>query len=882
MTRLKRTLSGTNAQWPSTNGLSNIHLQDTQQRQQREKLSIAQQCSTIDCVPVKHQKCKVIATIGGERSSSVEALVAFLINGVTVCRYDFSHSTSSHEQFKRVMKNLAEAQKVTKMLCATYLSFGGDTCRVEVACDEASDAAASEAGSSSGSISQLSSTYDREQSTTKMKFLRGSEVRLTNTKEQKMINAHTIPLGDFFEHFAAHCSIEDEIFIAPLIGSTNDKSAKLIVRNVGSETVICECERDLEFDVGFAGNSISIRFRRESGTLSPGDERLLKVICRSVPVDFVSFGGSASPQQLSDLKRAAQKFYPKVSLIARIDSIKALKNLKDVCKVADAVLLARGDLGSVVAPEKMFRVQKFVLRVCEEQGTVSVVTRLVDSMIKAPRPTRAEATDVANIVLDGADALLLGKETYSGMFPVECVRTVLAVANAADKVYDYESRYARQKKFVSSRISALTDGLGEKYVSDSQGETKDKNAEWMKHLSNISRRELHKWSLAEAAVSCAYQTCASCIVVFSHTGETTRMISKYRPSCPVMSLTIPSIRGGSLSWVIEGAEEARQQLLIRGVIPVLSDGREAMMKIISGNGEHDSNNNDNSNMDVFLDALRQNPSGAADVEAMARLRNLGLIKPGGVVVFCQLIGGVSTVKIIEYGGRIVENINVGVITTPGSPGRKRTGSLHAANWRKDILHDDDVTQVVNEELFGTRGASPSPLPTSMLPSHSMRMAHIGTYSGDDLSGMVPPVTGHVEYPPPTNTMTTTPLYGASLYAHERSKLGGAGHTKVTSSIGNLTISNSRESLEDIRGSPSSRQMSPLGRRSSVDKEPSSEARTSFERESYARRRIELEKERDDLIKKEEEDEGTPFGKNINPTGGLPPASKFSPQYTGRM
>merc|ERR1712093_575006 len=89
-------------------------------------------------------------------------------------------------------------------------------------------------------------------------------------------------------------------------------------------------------------------------------------------------------------------------------------------------------------------------------------------------------------------------------------------------------------------------------------------ASWLGHLTERARRELYKWSLADAAVSCAYQTSASCIVVFSHTGETTRMISKYRPICPVLSLTIPSIRGGSLKWVIEGAEEARHQMVIRG------------------------------------------------------------------------------------------------------------------------------------------------------------------------------------------------------------------------------------------------------------------------------------------------------------------------------
>ena len=738
-------------------------------------------------------------------------------------------------------------RKRQKRLCATYLAFSGDTCRVEVAeeldDEEAEGDEKSQRDEPAGSWSEIKGEKKKS-----LRFSTGGVVKLTSTKEaQKITSAKSIPLGNHFEHFASHCDVGDEIFITPLIGNNNDKSAKLIVRNVELETVTCECDGDLECDVGFAGNSIAMRFRRESGSLSPGDEQLLKKISRSVPVDFVSFGGATGSHQLADLKRAAQKFYPKVAVIARVDTLKALKNVKETCKVADAILLARGDLGAVIAPEKMFRVQKFVLRVCEELGTVAVVTRLVDSMIKAPRPTRAEATDIANIVLDGADALMLGKETYSGLFPVECVKTVLAIANAADRVYDYESRYARQKKFVSSRISALSEGRSDKFSSGKgkARESKEENA-WMKHMSNVSRRELHKWSLADAAVSCAYQTRASCIVVFSHTGETTRMIAKYRPICPVMSLTIPSIRGGSLSWVIEGAEEARQQLIIRGIIPVLSDGRETVSKIIS---------NDNSNAsDVFLDALRRNPSGAADVEAMARLRQLGLIEPGGVCVFCQLIGGVSTVKILEYGGRVIESINVGS-NLPGSPEKRRAAALHAqtAAWaagRRDSLHEDNPQLV--DELFGTRAASPS-----LQAQTSIRMAHVGTFAGENLSDM-PTAYNHITYPPPM---------------YDKSKLGSTSQQSLTSSIGNLTISHSsRESFDDIREQPP-RQMSPLGRSSSDGKRP------SLDREKFARRRMELEREKEEM---EEADDGTPFGKNIS--SGMPPSGKYttSPSYTGRM
>lgn len=104
--------------WPSTNGLSNFQIDSVSntgndKKHKTKVLSIAEKCSSIEKPPVPHQKCKVIATIGGGMSKTVDDLCMFLESGVTVARYDFSHSTSSHEEFQEVMKNLTRAQKIT-------------------------------------------------------------------------------------------------------------------------------------------------------------------------------------------------------------------------------------------------------------------------------------------------------------------------------------------------------------------------------------------------------------------------------------------------------------------------------------------------------------------------------------------------------------------------------------------------------------------------------------------------------------------------------------------------------------------------------------------------------------------------------------------------
>jgi hypothetical protein len=165
-----------------------------------------------------------------------------------------------------------------------------------------------------------------------------------------------------------------------------------------------------------------------------------------------------------------------------------------------------------------------------------------------------------------------------------------------------------------------------------------------------------------------------------------------------------------------------------------------------------------------------------------------------------------------------------------------------------------------DELFGNRAASPS-----LQAQSSIRMANVGTFSGENLSDMQTTANNHVAYPPPM---------------YDKSKLGNASQQSLTSSIGNLTISHSsRESLGDMKEGPP-RQMSPLGRFSGDAK------RSSFDREKFARRRIELEREKEEIEGGEapaaEADDGTPFGKNIS--SGMPPLAKYttSPSYTGRM
>ena len=200
------------------------------------------------------------------------------------------------------------------------------------------------------------------------------------------------------------------------------------------------------------------------------------------------------------------------------------------------MITSRGNLGLDMPAEKVFLTQKMVLSKCNAAGKAAVVTRVVDTMTDTPRPTRAEATDVANAVLDGADAILLGAETLRGNFAAEAVTTVRKICRQAEKVFDHENHY--QTQLPPAMVESGT----------------------------LSQSE----ALASFFVRRASKTGAAMIVVFTRTGHTARLVSKYRPNMPIVSLVIPRVQQNSIRWVLRGERAARQGLLNR-VVPLLAN-----------------------------------------------------------------------------------------------------------------------------------------------------------------------------------------------------------------------------------------------------------------------------------------------------------------------
>ncbi|MDO5155314.1 MAG: pyruvate kinase [Eubacteriales bacterium] len=209
-----------------------------------------------------------------------------------------------------------------------------------------------------------------------------------------------------------------------------------------------------------------------------------------------------------------------INIIAKIENMQGVDNIDEIIRVSDGVMIARGDMGVEIPLEEVPSIQKMIIRkVYNAEKIVITATQMLDSMMKNPRPTRAEATDVANAIYDGTSAIMLSGETAAGMYPVEALRTMTKIAERTEADIDLVKRFNRRESLVNPDIT---------------------NA------------------IAHATCTTAMDLNATAIVTVTKSGKTARMISKYRPACPIIGCSpYENVwRQLNLSW---------------GVLPVMVD-----------------------------------------------------------------------------------------------------------------------------------------------------------------------------------------------------------------------------------------------------------------------------------------------------------------------
>lgn len=206
-----------------------------------------------------------------------------------------------------------------------------------------------------------------------------------------------------------------------------------------------------------------------------------------------------------------------IQVIAKIENREGVDNIDEILRVADAIMIARGDLGVEIPVEEVPMIQKRIINKCNLVGKpVITATQMLDSMIRTPRPTRAEATDVANAIYDGTDAIMLSGETAAGLYPVETIQTMVRIASRTEQSY-YESNPLRAK----TPVDTITDAI------------------------------------SYATCDMAKELKAKAIITSTKSGYTAKAVAKYRPSAPILAVT--------------PREDVMKNLqIVRGVYPIKS------------------------------------------------------------------------------------------------------------------------------------------------------------------------------------------------------------------------------------------------------------------------------------------------------------------------
>ena len=252
--------------------------------------------------------------------------------------------------------------------------------------------------------------------------------------------------------------------------------------------------------------------------------------------DFIAASFVRTAEDVMEIRKIlAEKGGEDIKIISKIENMQGVRNIDEIIRVSDGIMVARGDMGVEIPLEDVPVMQKMIIKkVCDAGKIVITATQMLDSMMKHPRPTRAEATDVANAIYDGTSAIMLSGETAAGMYPIEAVKTMVRIATRTEQDINYLQRFRQRRAMCNPDVTS---------------------------------------AISHATCTMAGDLSAAAIVTVTKSGRTARMISKYRPNCPIVGecLTEKVCRQLNLEWGVEPvliAEEKNADMLFEKAVDV--------------------------------------------------------------------------------------------------------------------------------------------------------------------------------------------------------------------------------------------------------------------------------------------------------------------------